>query len=249
MENAMKNHINSFLRISFLLVLAACSSNPTFVNHTPPDLPVAFDEFTNAGCPDGTSDQPCGANTPLADFGCNHIYAPSTLTGGLEPPHPIAICEIDLFAGALTPTIESEIDQGEFIYHLGGLSRSYLRYVIIQNGEFRLLKTVNDFRAVYAPIDSPEEALSYVLAVTRLSAYYGLEYDPAMEYEVNEIEDTFVTAETDGYRLHLFYYQLFGCGPHWITAMDMHISFDGTIQEISQTQIFRDPTMDELCVD
>jgi len=235
--------------IGLIFVLTACSSKPTFVNHTPPNLPVAFDEFTNAGCPAGTSDEPCGADSPLADFGCNEILIPSNLTGGLEPVYPIAICQIDLRSGAKTPEIESEIERGEYIYYLGGLSGSYIRYIVFQNGEYRLLKTEGDFRTIYAPIESPEEALSYVLSVTTLSAYYGLEYNPAMEYEVNEIEDTYVTSETDGYRLHLFYYQEFGCGPHWTTAIEMHISFDGTIQEISQTQIFRDPNLDELCVD
>ena len=231
------------------IVLTACSPTPTFINHTPPNLPVVFDEFTNAGCPTDSNGRPCGADGPLAAFGCNDIFIPSNLTGGLEPAYPIAICQIDLRTGATNPEIESEIERGEYIYYLGGLSGSYVRYVVFQNGEFRLLKTVDDFRTVYAPIESPEEALSYVLAVTTLSAYYGLEYDPAMEYEVNEIEDTYATSETDGYRLHLFNYQEFGCGPHWVTAMEMHISFDGTIQEISQTQIFRDPNLDELCVD
>lgn len=243
----MRINNNRWFLISLVFVLAACTSEPKFINHPAPDLPVAFDEFTNAGCPAGTSDQPCG--TPLADFGCHDIFIPSNLTGGLDPAYPIAICQIDLFAGALTPTIESEMDRGEYIYHLGGLSRSYIRYVIFQDGEFRLLKTVDDFRAVYAPIESPEEALSYVLSVTRLSAYYGLEYNPAFEYEVNEIEDTYVTSESDGYRLHLFYDQVFGCGPHWTSVIETHLSVDGTIQEISQTPIFRDPNLDELCVD
>ena len=235
--------------VGVIFVLTACSSKPTFVNHTAPNLPVVFDEFTNAGCPTDSNGQPCGAVGPLADFGCNDIYIPSNLTGGLDPAYPIAICQIDLRSGAASAEIQAKMDRGDYLYYLGGLSGSYVRYVIFKDGEFRLLKTEEDFRNAYAPIDSPEEALSYVLAVTTLSAVYGLEYDPAMKYEVNEIEDTFVTAETDGYRLHLFYDQVFGCGPHWITAIDTRISFDGTIQEISQTQLFRDPNMDELCVD
>lgn len=243
------NKTNRWFPISLLLVLAACTSKPQFINHTSPDMTVAFDEFRNAGCPAGTSDQPCGANSSLSDFGCNDILIPSNLMGGLEPAYPIAICQIDLFAGAQTPNIESEIEQGEYIYHLGGLSRSYIRYVFFQNGEYRLLKTKDEFQNIYAPIESPEEALSYVLAVTRYSAYYGLEYDPSMEYEVRTLEDTHVISESDGYILHLYFYQFYGCGPHWTTAVDVHISFEGAIKEIAQTQVFRDPNLDELCVD
>jgi hypothetical protein len=244
------NKNNRWFPISLLLVLAACTSKPQFINHTPPGMPpVAFDEFTNAGCPAGTSDQPCGADSPLADFGCNEILIPSNLLGGLEPAYPMAICQIDLFAGAQTPNIESEIERGEFIYHLGGLLRSYIRYVVFQNGEYRLLKTEDEFRNVYAPIESPEETLSYVLAVTRYSAYYGLEYNPSMKYEVSTLEDTHVTSESDGYLLHLYFDQVFGCGPHWTSAVDVHLSFEGAIKEVGQTQVFRDPQLDDLCVD
>ena len=243
------NKNNRWLPGGLLLLLVACTSKPQFINHTSPDMPVAFDEFTNAGCPAGTSDQACGGDSPLADFGCNDILIPSDLMGGLEPAYPIAICQIDLFAGAQTPNIESEIERGEFITHLGGLSRSYIRYVVFQNGEYRLIKTEDEFRNVYAPIESPEEALSYVLAVTRYSAAYGMEYDPSMEYEVGTLEDTHVTAASDGYTLHLYYHQFYGCGPHWTSAVDVHVSFEGAIKEIAQRQVFRDPSLDELCVD
>ncbi|MDQ3005825.1 MAG: hypothetical protein M3R47_10645, partial [Chloroflexota bacterium] len=182
-------------------------------------------------------------------FGCNDILIPSNLMGGLEPAYPIAICQIDLYAGAQTPNIESEIEQGEFISHLGGLSRSYIRYVVFQNGEYRLLKTKDEFRNVYAPIESPEEALSYVLAVTRYSASYGLVYDPSMEYEVGRLEDTHVSSESDDYILHLYFHQFYGCGPHWTSVVDVHVSFEGAIKEVAQTQVFRDPNLDDLCVD
>ena len=121
--------------------------------------------------------------------------------------------------------------------------------IFYRNGEFRLLKTKDEFRNVYAPIESPEEALSYVLAVTRYSAAYGIEYDPSMKYEVRKLEDTHVTSESDGYLLHLYFDQFYGCGPHWTSAVDVHVSFEGAIKEVAQTQVFRDPQLDDLCVD
>lgn len=244
------NKSNRWFLISFLLIFTACTSKPKIINHPPPpNIPVAFDEFTNAGCPAGTSDQPCGADTALADFGCSDILIPSNFIGGLNPPYPIALCQIDLRSGTTSPEIESEIDAGEYIYPLGGLSGSFIRYVVFQDGEYRLLKTEDEFRTMYAPIESPEEALSYVLAVTRYSASYGMEYDPTMKYEVRTLEDTYVTSESDGYILHLYFHQFYGCGPHWTSAVDVHISFEGIIREIGQTQVFRDPTLDDLCVD
>ena len=245
------NKNNRWFLISLLLIFTACTSKPQIINHPPPpDLPVAFAEFENADCPAGQNgDQPCLSDSLLAAFGCNDILIPSNLISGINPPYPIAICQIDLRSGATNPEIESEIERGEYIYPLGGLSGSYIRYVIFQDGEYRLIKTEDEFRTVYAPIESPEEALSYVLAVTRYSASYGMEYDPTMEYEVRTLEDTYVTSESDGYILHLYFHQFYGCGPHWTSAVDVHISFEGVIKEIGQTQVFRDPTLDELCVD
>lgn len=231
----MKKNIFYFL-ITLLFILGACTSKPQFINHPPPDLTVNFDAFANA-------------DTALADFGCNEILIPSNLIGGLNPPYPLALCQIDLYSGAASPEIESEIDAGEYIYALGGLSGTYFRYVIFQDGEYRLIETEDEFRTVYAPIESPEEALSYVLAVTRYSAAYGMEYDPSMKYEVRTLEDTYITSESDGYILHLYYSQFYGCGPHWTSAVDVQVSFEGVIKEVGQTQVFRDPNLDEVCVD
>ncbi len=88
-----------------------------------------------------------------------------------------------------------------------------------------------------------------MLAAKNLSAYYSLHYDSAYEYEVDTIEDTYVSAETDDYLVHLFHEQVFGCGPHWISEVDVHVSVDGNIEERSSRQIFRNPDLDDLCVD
>jgi len=91
--------------------------------------------------------------------------------------------------------------------------------------------------------------LSYVLAVTNLSAYYGLAYDSAYKYEVDTLEDTYVPAEPNGYQLHLYAEGVFGCGPHWTFEVELHVSADGIIQEVTRQPIFRDPKQDDLCID
>ena len=93
------------------------------------------------------------------------------------------------------------------------------------------------------------EILSYVLAVRNLSAYYGLQYDPAYEYEVDTLEDTYVTSNAGGYLVHVFHDQAFGCGPHWITEVDVYVSVEGNIEERSSRHIFRDPIIDDVCFD
>lgn len=229
----MKTKNKFWMIVWSFIFLAACSGEPKFINHPAPNLTVSFDAFN--------------ADTTIAALGCDEIQAPSNLIGGLDPPYPIAICAIR--PGEGSEELRAEIDSGQFFYYTGGLLGNYIRYVIHQDGEFVLLKTEEDFRGLFAPIESPDEALSYVLAVKNLSAYYGLKHDPAYEYEVDTIEDTYVTPEEGGYLVHLFYDQVFGCGPHWTSEVDIRVSVEGNVEEVASKPIFRDPNLDELCVD
>ena len=234
----MKNKTKLWLAIWLMISLSACQRKPQFINHPPPNLAISMDVFTD--------------DTLLANFGCNEIQAPSSLIGGLDPSYPIAICALQYIpgeGGEGTEELAAEIESGQFFYYTGGLFGSYVRYIVYQNGEFVLLKTEEDLRKLFAPIESPEEALSYVLAAKNLSAYYGLHYDPAYEYEVDTIEDTYVINDTDGYLVHLFYDQAFGCGPHWISEVDVHVSVEGNIEERSSRQLFRNPDLDDVCFD
>jgi len=215
------------------IFLTACKGEPKFINHPSPSLAVSSDAFHG--------------NETVAALGCDEIQGPSNLLGGLDPSYPIAVCAVH--PGEGSEELRAEIESGQFFYYTGGLFGNYVRYVIQQNGEFVYLKTEDDFRKIFAPIESPDEALSYVLAVRNLSAYYGLQYTPGYEYEVDTIEDTHVTPEADGYLVNLFHDQVFGCGPHWTSEVDVRVSIEGNVEEIASMAIFRDPNMDEMCVD
>jgi hypothetical protein len=227
---------NKFWMTAWLLIfLTSCRGEPKFINHPAPSLTASFDA--------SSSDETAAA------LGCTEIQAPSNLLGGLNPSYPIAICTIRYDAGEGSVELKSEIENEQFLYYTGGLFGNYIRYIVHKNGEFVLLRTEDDFREVFAPVESSDEALSYVLAVKNLSASYGLKYDPAYEYEVSTVEDTYVTAEVDGYRVHLFYDQAFGCGPHWTSEVDVRVSVDGHVEEVGSKPLFRDPNMDEVCID
>jgi hypothetical protein len=227
-------------------LLVGCQTKPKFINHPQPNLSISFDAFDAASCLKDSSGQ-CISDSTLADLGCNEIQVPTSLVGGLNPSYPMAVCQI--IPDQAKAEIQAEIEKELYFFYTGGLFGSYIRYVIFQDGEFRLLKSEAEFRAIYAPLETPEEALSYVLAITNLSAYYGLAYNPAYEYEVSTIEDTYLTVEPDGYKLHLFHDKVFGCGPHWISEVEMHVSAEGVIRELGGKPIFRDPNQDDLCID
>lgn len=231
----MKIKTNFWQTIWLLIFLPACRSAPEFINHPPPNLSISMDVFAD--------------EARVAAFGCTEIGAPSNLIGGLEPSYPMAVCAIQLWSGDGSKELTTEIENGQFVYYTGGLFGSYIRYIIFQNGEFALLKTEADLQNVFAPIESPEEALSFVLAARNLSAYYGLQYDPAYKYEVDTIEDTYAARNTDGYLVHLFHDQAFGCGPHWISEVDVDVSVAGNIEILNSRQSFRNPDTDDLCID
>lgn len=246
----MNKKPHTWLMISLLVLLAACQTQPKVINHDPPALSVSFNKFQEVACPlDGNGYLNCGDGHPLAALDCDEIFAPPSLFGGLDPSYPIALCQIDVIYGNSSDETKAEINAGEYFYYEGGLSGKYIRYVIFRNEEFLLLRSEEDFQEAYAPIESPEEALSYALAVTNLSAAYGIVVDPASEYEVDSIEDTFVTATSDGYDLLLYSYAAYGCGPHWTSAVLVHVSREGVIQELSRTNMFRDPNLDDVCFD
>jgi hypothetical protein len=148
---------------------------------------VDFTSFETAGCPPDEHERwYCEEDSPLAALGCDRIRKPSELVGGLEPSLPIAVCLIEPLGnrdGPESADVRTPAE-GEYFYRTGGLYPIYVRYVLFRDGQFHFVKNEREFREVFAPIESPDEALSYALAVRNLSAYYDLEYDPTYEYFV-----------------------------------------------------------------
>jgi hypothetical protein len=209
----MKRHLG--LCIISLLALAGCQT-PRVVNHSRPELDVDFGVFENVGCPPNQSGlRRCETDSPMADLGCDELQEPSNLLGALDPAYPIALCLVIPYLNAEEREEETArmLAEHKYFFNIGGSLPTYVRYVIFRDNQFELVETEDEFRSIFAPIGGPQEALSYALAVRDLSAYYGLTRDSRLQYFVDEIEDTHVEETADGYLVHLFSYQVFGCGP------------------------------------
>jgi hypothetical protein len=242
----------TLLRIGWLLFLVGCQRPPEFVNHSRPALTVDFSVFETVGCPpDEYGRMYCEGDSPLAALGCDRIRKPSELLGGLEPSFPIGVCLVEPYRNTDEPeSADARMPaEGEYFYRTGGLYPIFVRYVLFGDDQLRLIETEEEFRGIFSPIDSPDEALSYALAVTNLSAYYNLEFNPDYEYFVNELEDTHVDVVEDGYIVHLYRYQAFGCGPHNTSAVDLLITNQGSVEEVAREAVYKDPSEDDLCVD
>ena len=229
----------------FLLLLTSCQGashllSPQFVNHTKPALSIDFSPFENVGCPpDQYGYRRCEEGSSLAALSCDEIAKPSDLLGGLDPSYPIAVCSDHSWGR----------EEGRYFFNAGGIRPAYVRYVIFRDGQFKLIETKDEFRKAFAPVTTEEEALSYALAVQNLSAYYNLGRDSELQYFVDTIEDTYVETTTDGYLVHLFYYKVFGCGPHFTYAADVKVTTQGYVEEVNRKKIYKDPLEDGLCVD
>ncbi len=244
--------------IRFFEPTGAVRSFPCFINHPPPELALDAEAFEGAGCPPNEYGyRNCKDDGPVGVLGCNEISEADDLLGGLEPSHPIVGCLID---GFFQEEDEWDVEwlgvgdynynaKGGYFYRVGGRKSSAVQYVMVRDDQFALIETEDEFREIFSPIESADEALSYVLAVTGLFPLYGLEPEPRLEYFVEEITDTYVEAVADGFLVNLFYHETFGCGPHRTLAVEFHIDPEGHVKQLSKTPVFTDPEWDNACVD
>jgi len=242
-----------WLCIVLPLALAGCR-DPQFVNHPRPEFNVDFAVFEDVGCPprDGeygqNSNRQCEADSPMVELGCDEIRRDNSL-GWLDPSYPIAECIV------APSTIEERsriLDEGKYLFNRGASMPQFIRYVIFRDDQFELVETRAEFKSVFTPITTPEEALSYALVLTKnkeLSVRYNLEYDPKYKYFVDEIEDTHVEEIAGGYLVHLFSYHMLGCGPHDTYAVDIEVTTQGEVKEVNIEAVFKDPSEDDLCFD
>jgi hypothetical protein len=112
---------------------------------------------------------------------------------------------------------------------------------------------------LFAPIESPDEALSYALLVTGYSVKYDPEdyrlalfpeCDPGPDhyhYYTDVLEDTHVVEVGDGYEINLFDSEKFGCGPHPVWSVAIHVHYDGAIAEQGRMRLFEEDMSGPTC--
>jgi hypothetical protein len=241
-----------------LLFISSCSmgvfKRVEVDNHPKPQTSVDSVPFLDAGCSvDGYGTLSCDPDSPLAALECDLIFEPSDLLGALDPAMPIAECIVEPFsredwekAALLIEEIESS---GDYFYTYGCLNPQFIRYVVHRDGSFKLLKNEDELRAVFAPVDSANEALAFAQAVTGFGGYFDLTKEPGLRYFVDVLEDTHVDEVDRGYQVLLYQYQFCGCGPHTTSAVDVLVTREGKVEVLHFEPAFEDPEEDDLCID
>ena len=215
-------------------------AQPHFIDH--PGGQPEFDEarLIEAGCTIRFpgNEEPrveCDADSPLAWFGCVSMRTyQHDIGSGLDPAHPfIATC--DLSPG-----------DGEGLYRASPVGSAH--HVFQVDGSYVLASSPADMQELFAPIDSPEEALAYAQLLTGLSALY--EFKPRLGRQLflqEVIEDSRATDLGHGYFVHLFHRQGVGCGPFVTSEVGVIVDRDGTVTWMDATPVYLD--LHSWCID
>jgi hypothetical protein len=157
-------------------------------------------------------------------LGCDYVEY-QDLLGGLTPSFSLAHC---ISVGDEPP--DKDIFKEKHLFE-------YTTLVVFYEGEFRYIYDRDDLRALYAPIETSEEALSYALAGSMFSAIFDYRLDSSLQYLQDTIENTHVLENDDGYLVHLFggWVQNRGCGTHTNWTTDVLVSRDGQIKFTNHT--------------
>ncbi|VVB68976.1 Uncharacterised protein [uncultured archaeon] len=206
----------------------------------PSNLSINSSAFSDAGCSFDGGYANCSEAGLEERFGCSSIRNASNDLGGLSPKLPVAECLIrgeDFASGS---------DKG--IVSIGCMIPFYRRYIIEQDGKFKSISTKEEFRSLFAPVETPEEALSFAVALTDSFSKFDTSIPEGYFPVVKNIEPTYVEDEKNGtYKVHLFQEEYCGCGTHPWYAIDYLVTRDGNVVEIDRQMILNSTEL--VCMD
>jgi len=161
---------------------------------------------------------------------------------------------VDINYGALKPQVKMAlgINHNTFhsvLYFNGCMFVSGTSLIVHDSSGFNQICNQQDLKNYFSPIETKEEALSYVYAATGLSPSYNFELKSRYRTFVDTINTTYSIKSDNGFIVNLFDYQLCGCGPHTHFMIIYEVSFEGDIRELQRVDLYEDPEEEGLCVD
>lgn len=170
-------------------------------------------------------------------FSCMKIINASQTFENLSPQLPIVEC---LF-------LSEDYNSQEGIVREGCMMPLFRRYIAKQGEEFKLIESIEDFRSIFAPVETKEEALAFAVALTSSLPRYDTSV-PEDYFPVSpSITPTYAKETEGGYMVHLFDSEICGCGSHPYYAIDYLVTRDGNVTELSREKVY-DSNM-QICVD
>ena len=226
-----------------LLTMSGCrfsQFNPFKSIEEYPAPQIASDNtwFEEHGCFENTDCLPDELDPIALQF--NAIHPVSDLLGGFDPQIPLALVQNVSFAG--DPEVPA-------VYTEGCMATFSVRYLAVDQDQIVLVDDVEDLQRLFAPIDSADEALSYVVAATGLIPLFDLEAHPEYTRYSKPLAESHVVFDGEKYLVTLFDTFLCGCGPHIVESVEVSVLADGTLQKGEPVNAFSDPETEGLCID
>jgi hypothetical protein len=247
----LKNMYRLFTLLILISIITACNPSPpsnttvSIINHSSPDIKdIDISAFKNVDCTWQSDDYAiCNEDGIFKKMGCSTLTSPDSTFNLLNP-------SVNLISCNYVPEMIDEVDMTADGIYNSGCSRPVLkRLVVYHEGNYQLIKNLQELIGFFAPIDTKEEALAFAIAATGYQPLF--QFDPPSEYRymINNIEDTKVEILDDGYLVNLYHHNLCGCGPHTTFSTPVKVGIDGILDLYSPVAAFEDPSEDDLCVD
>ncbi len=209
-----------------VLMLAGCSRSTTVIDYPPLDWAINGQRLRDVGCA-GKVQESC---TELIALGCDEINGPRFYLGGLRPPYVVMECIHE----------NGEPPNREYFKQLPGLDTRYRSYALNQDGTYRLLIKKSEFKKIFAPVESTDEAVSYAMAMTSLGARFDIDPDANIDYLVDLIEETHAEETSEGYLVYLFdWSHKMGCDLHPFYAVKVLVTPEGDVREVERQKIYK----------
>jgi hypothetical protein len=220
-----------------LALLSGCR-RAELIEHEEPNMVANDSFFVDSKCYNDASCVP----SSIAGFdpALDSIHTPPDSLGGLTPVNPVAVTTRSWF---------QELPGFQAVFVDRCLTTTYTRYLVVVNETLQMVDSVEGLAAIYAPIDSEPEALSYALAATGFSALYNLESIENIQVYSDPLEETFISKSSEAFIIHLFDTSMCGCGPHIVKSVDITVNTDGSILIGSPVDAYSDPALDAICAD
>jgi len=241
----MKGIVFSVIIISVLAVILAGCLRPNIITDSGSLNVTATvtntSVFIEAGCieqKNGWLD--CSSTGLDKRFSCEEMWVPKGL-GGLSPKVQIVECNV------LAKNGTDDTTAG--IVRLGCMWPLFRKYIIIEDGEYKLIGTKDEFIKFFAPVESPEEALAFAVALKDSYPDYNMTIPERYVVLASEIRTTYVEESGGNFKVHLFDMQSCGCGNHPYYSVDYTVTRAGDVSETSIENIYQNPNLIGLCVD
>lgn len=164
------------------------------------------------------------------------------------------IDKVNINYGSLKPKVKLALgikfgQRDSVLYWTGCMVPSGFNLIVQDSLGFHLIWNKQKLKEYFSPIETKEEALSYICAYTGLSPSYDFEIKLRYRKFVDTIRTTYSIPSENGYIINLFDYELCGCGPHTHFMLKYEVNTEGDIYKRERIDLYEDPKEDRLCID